>query len=139
MFGRKTKRIKELEAELIKLRNKYESLNEEKKSLSDNWQLKEELHGSDIFLTMHTRNDLVKTIIDLRLRLNDLSKENAEKQSEIDTLNRKNEEIGRNMCILVQEDSDKGDLKKTIGNLKAEIESLKSKLTRKKPIKKSAQ
>lgn len=104
MFGRKTKRIKELEEEL--------------KILNEKWGLDAELKGINVYYKELTRSELIKELIDARTKQGD-------SQRAVATL------------MLGQEGETK--LKKTISDLRAEIETLKSKLTRKKPIKKSEQ
>lgn len=135
MFGIKSKKIKELEKklkaeteakndlaseitvlndEIFELRETNTLVATEIQSLKSKWELPEELHGVDTHLQGLTRGELIREAI-------------------------KTEDCKHQLRILMQRQDNEAQLRKENSDLKSEIESLKSKLTRKKPIKKSAQ
>lgn len=95
----------------IKSRKRIKELETEVNNLKVYWELSEELHGTSSYLKELTRNELIKKIIELELQ---------------------NDEIRKDVAKLVMGMDDQSKLKKENSDLKAEIETLKSKLSRKK-------
>lgn len=95
----------------IKSRKRIEELETEVNNLKANWELSQELHGVDSYLKELTRNELIQEIIKIK---------------------QKNDKYLGDMKTIIMGMEDQSKLKKQISELEAEIESLKSRLTRKK-------
>lgn len=95
----------------IKSRKRIKELETQVDNLKTNWELSEKLNGVDSYLKELTRSELIQKIVELK----------------IDTC-----EKGRCIAKLAMGMQDQSKLKKQISELEAEIESLKSRLTRKK-------